>query len=253
MADTERAWVRLARAGRPGSGMTQPTATPAQVEDSDTESQHDSGSQLSTGAPAHHDKEQQIGWLRAGSEASHAPGTRFPSRHTIGLSTLAIVVSGLAVAAMGHFLAPAPVTSQITARPTAARPQARPAPSGIPPAPVATNVTSATAPDAPAGPASPVLAPAAPKPEEHTPVAGDTAEHRFRGRHRPLTSPSTAPALPEMTPARWPSSEDEYQDGTAQPAPSSQDQQPQWHWEKTTTCDSSGRCVDHYNPAPSDQ
>ena len=254
MADTERAWVRLARAGRAGSGMTQPTDSPAQVEDSDTESQHDSGSQLATGAPTHHDKEQQIGWLRAGSEASHAPGTRFPSRQTIGLSTLAIVVSGLAVAAMGHFLAPAPVTSQITARPTAARPQARPAPSGIPPAPVATNVTSATAPDAPAGPASPVLAPAAPKPEEHTPIAGDTTEHRSRGRHQPLASPpSTAPTLPEMTPARWPSSEDEDQDGTAQPAPSSQDQQPQWHWKKTTTCDSSGRCVDHYNPAPSDQ
>jgi hypothetical protein len=53
MTSTERAWVRLARAGRPGSGMTQPTDSPAQVEDSDTESQHDSGSQLAAGAPAH--------------------------------------------------------------------------------------------------------------------------------------------------------------------------------------------------------
>ena len=31
---------------------------------------------------------------------------------------------------------------------------------------------------------------------------------------------------------------------------SPQDQQSQWRWEKTTTCDESGRCVDHYNPKP---
>jgi hypothetical protein len=246
---TERAWVRLARAAQVGSGMTQPTDPPAQVEDSNTqEPQQDSGLQLATGTQAHHDKEQQIGWLRADAEVIDAPGTRFPSRQTIGLSTLAIVTSGLAVAAIGHFLAPRPVTSQITARPTAARPQ-------VAPIPVATNVTSPTAPDAPAGPASPVLAPAESKPEEHTPVAGGATERRSHGRHEPMASPpSPTPALPERTAARWPSSEDEDQDDTAQPAPPSlQDQRPQWYWKKTTTCDSSGRCVDHYNPAPSDQ
>jgi hypothetical protein len=233
--------------------MTQPTDPPAQAEESDSqESQEDSGSQLAIGAQAHHDKEQQTGWLRGASEVVHAPGTRVPSRQTIGLSTLAILVSGLAIAAIGHFSAPRPVSSQITARPAAARPQAPPAPSGVPPAPVATNAISAT--DAPAGPASPVLASASPKPEEHTPIAGETTEYRSHGRHHPLASPpSSAPALPEMTAARRPSSEDEDQDDTAQLAPPSQDQQPQWHWKKTTTCDSSGRCVDHYNPAPSDQ
>jgi hypothetical protein len=117
--------------------MTQPTDSPVHVKDSNTELQHDSGSRLAANAPTHHDKDQQIGWLRAGSEALHAPKTRFPSRQTIGLSALAIVVAGLAVATMGHFLAPGPVTSQITARPTAARPQAQPTQSDVPPAPVA--------------------------------------------------------------------------------------------------------------------
>lgn len=250
--------MRLARAARAGSGMTQPIDSPAQVENSDTESQHDSGPRLAPGAPVHPDTEQQIGWLRPSSEAFHAPGTCFTSRQTIALSALAIVVSGLAVAAMGHFLAPGPVTSQITARPMAARPQARPASSGVPPAAeAATNVTSATASDAPAGPASPAPAPTAAKPEEHPPVAGDTTEHRSNGRNQPLASPpSPAPALPELperTVARWPSSEDEDQDDIAQPAPPSPDQKPQWHWKKTTTCDSSGRCVNHYNPVRSGQ
>ncbi|HJT03218.1 MAG TPA: hypothetical protein VJ757_06265, partial [Pseudonocardiaceae bacterium] len=143
--------------------MTQPTDPPAQVADSDT---HES----------QQDKEHQTAWLRAGSEVFHVPGTRFPSRQTIGVSTLAIMVSGLAVAAIGHFSAPGPVTRQITAQPAVARPHMRPAPSAVlapnapptvAPAPVATNVTSATAPGTPASPASAVLAPVAPKPEEH--------------------------------------------------------------------------------------
>jgi len=247
--------MHLAQAVRAGCDMTQPADSPAQAKGSNPVSQHDSGSSLAGGAPAHHDKDQQIRWLRASSEAVHASGTRFPSRQTIGLSTLAIVVAGLAVAAMGHFLAPAPVTSQITARPTAPRPQAQPAPSDGPPAPVATNVTPATAPDVPADPASPALAPAAPKPDEHTLIAGETTGHRSHGRHQPLASPpSPAPALPQTAAPRWTSSEDKDQRDTAQPAPSSrQDQQPQGHWKKTTTCDSSGQCADHYNPAPSDQ
>ena len=229
--------------------MSQPADPPAQVAGSDT---HES----------QQDKEHQTAWLRAGPEVFHAPGTRFLSRQTIGLSTLAIMASGLAVAAMGHFLAPRPVTSQITAQPTAARPQMRPAavlasnaPPTVSPAPVATNVTSATAPTAPGAPASPasaVLAPAAPKPEERTLIAGGITEHRSQGRHQLLASPpSPAPALPERTAA--PSSEDDDQDDAAPPAPPSQDQQPQWHWKKTTTCDSSGRCADHYNPVPADQ
>jgi hypothetical protein len=247
--------VRLARTARAGCGMTQPIDPSAQVKDSNTESQHDSGSWLAGNAPAHHEKDRQISWLRTGSEALHAPGTRFPSRQTIRLSTLAIVVAGLAVAATGHFLAPGPVTSQITARPAAARPPAQRAPSDVPPAPVATNVTPATASDVPASPPSPALAPAAPKPDEHTLIAGEPLEHRSHGRHKPLASPpSPAPALPQKAAPRGTSSEDKDQYDTAQPAPPSQgDQQSKWHWKKTTTCDSSGQCADHYNPAPSDQ
>jgi hypothetical protein len=231
--------------------MTQPTDPPAQVEDRNThESQQDSGLQPASGVRADHDKkqQQQSGWLRACSEVGHAPGTRFPSRQTIGLSTLAIVMSGLAIAAIAHFLAPGPVTSQIRARPAAAQPQ-------VPPIPVATKEASTAAPEAPAGPASPVLAATEPKPEHHTPIAGDTTKHRSRSPHQALAPPpSPAPALPDKTASTWPSSQDEDQADTAQPPPpSSQDQRSQWHWKKTTTCDSSGQCVDHYNPAPSGQ
>jgi hypothetical protein len=226
--------------------MTLPADPPVQVAGSDT---HES----------QQDKEHQTAWLRAGPEVFQAPGTRFPSRQTIGLSTLAIMASGLAVTAMGHFLAPRPVTSQITAQPTAARPQMRPAavlasnaPPTVSPAPMATNVTSATAPTAPGAPVSPAsaVAPAALKPEERTLIAGGITEHRSQGRHQLLASaPSPAPALPERTAA--PSSEDDDQDGAAQP--SLDHQQPHWHWKKTTTCDSSGRCADHYNPVSADQ
>jgi hypothetical protein len=249
--------------------MTQPTNPPV-IEGNDAhESQQNGNPQLATGAQARLDEEQQIAWLRNSTEVFRAPGT---SKKTIGLSALAIGVSGLAVAAMAHILAPGPVSSEVMAPPTAARPQARPATSSVlatnpsptvPPAPLATNVTSSTAPGAPVSPASPALAPAAPKPEQHVPIAGGTTERRSNSRHKPLASPpSPAPALPEMTAARWPSSDNGDQDDRAQgapPPPPSQDQQDrrgqqsQWHWQKTTTCDSSGRCVDHYNPAPSNQ
>jgi type IV secretory pathway VirB10-like protein len=236
--------------------MTQPTnPTKVKVEGSDAhESQQNGDPQLATGAQARLEEEQQIAWLREGPEVFHAPGTHFPSRKTIGLSTLALVVSGLAVAAMGYNLAPGPVSSEPQARLPTSSVLTTHAPSTVPPAPVATNVTSATAPDAPVSPASPMLVPAAPTPEEHVPRAGGTTERRSNSRHEPLAPPrSPAPMLSR------PSSEDGDQEDKAQPAPlppPSQDQphqQSQWRWKKTTTCDSSGRCVDHYNPAPSDQ
>lgn len=249
--------------------MTQPTNPPV-IEGSDAQKPQQNGNpQLATGTQVRLDEEQQIAWLRKSPEVFRAPGTHFPSKKTIGLSALAIMVSGLAVAAMAHILTPGPVSSEIMAPPTAARPQARPATSSVlapngsptvPPTAVATNVTSATAPGAPVSPASPVLAPAAPKPEQHVPIAGGTTERRSNSRHEPLTAPpSPAPALPEMPAAKWPSSDDGDQADRAQgapPPPRSQDQrgqQSQWRWKKTTTCDSSGRCVDHYNPASSDQ
>ena len=33
-------------------------------------------------------------------------------------------------------------------------------------------------------------------------------------------------------------------------SPWSADQPSRWHWDKTTTCDPAGHCVDHYNPTP---
>jgi hypothetical protein len=244
--------------------MTQPTnppATVANIEGSDAhDSQRNGAPQLATGTQARLDDEQQTAWLREGPEVFHAPGPRFPPAKTIGLSTLAIVVSGLAVTAMAHILAPGPVSSEIMAPPTAARPAtssalATNAPPTVPPAPMATNVTSSTAPDAPVSPTAPALTLAAPTPEEHLPIAGSTTERRSNRHGRPASPSSPAPALPEMTATRWPSSDGD-QENRAQGAPSPQEQQgqqSQWRWKKTTTCDSSGRCVDHYNPVPSDQ
>lgn len=235
--------------------MTQPADRPAQVaivEGSDAhESQQNGDPQLATGAQARLEEEQQIAWLREGPEVFHAPGTHVPSRKTIGLSTLALVVSGLAVAAMAYNLTPGTVSRE---------PQTRlPTSDVLATQPPPTAVTSAS-PDVPVSRPPPMLAPAAPKSEEHGSIAGGTTERRSNSRHKPLApSSSPAPALPEMTAARWPSSEDGDRKGTAQPAPLSppsqdrQHQQSQWRWKKTTTCDASGRCVDHYNPVPSDQ
>jgi hypothetical protein len=234
---------------------TRPPAKVAEVEGSDAHvSQQNGDPQLATCPQARLDEEQQIAWLRTGPEVFHTPGTHLPSRKTIGLSTLALVASGLAVAAMAYNLAPGPVSSEPQARPPTSSVLATHARSPVPPAPVATNVTSATTPDSPVSAASPMLAPAAPKPEEHVPRAGGTTERRSNSRHEPLASPRSPAPMPSR-----PSSEDVDQEDKAQPAPlpppsqDQQHQQSQWRWKKTTTCDSSGRCVDHYNPAPSDQ
>jgi hypothetical protein len=246
--------------------MTQSTSSPAHVEGNDADtSQPNRAPQLATKTPTHHDQEQQIAWLRAGPEVFHAPGTRLPSKRIIGLSALAIVVSALTVGTTAHLLASGPFTGENTPPPTAARPQARPATSRVPATnapptlattPVTPNLTPATAPDVPASPTSPVLA-ATPKPEQHLPLAGDTTARRSNSRHEsPASPPSPAPALPEATAASRPNSKDGDQQDAAQPVPPSQDQQDhpsRWRWNKTTTCDASGRCVDHYNPARWDQ
>lgn len=242
--------------------MTQPAGPPVrdEVDGSDThESRQDGDPQLATGAQAHDDTEHQIAWLSAAPEVAH-PGPRGSRRRTIGLSALAIVVPGLAVAAMAHFPAPGPVPSEITAPPTGARSLARPAMSTnaqptVPPVPVDTTVTSATAAEAPVSPVSLVPVSAAPEPPERLPIAGGATEHHSSSRHQPLASPpSSAPASPKMTAARRPSSGAGKRADTP-PSQLSSDQQgnqSRWDWKKTTTCDSSG-CVDHYNPAPSGQ
>jgi hypothetical protein len=250
--------------------MTQPINSPAHVEGNDADtSQPNRAPELATKTPTHHDQEQQIAWLRAGPEVFHAPGPRLPSRQIIGLSALAIVVSALTMGAMAHLLASGPFTGENTPPPTAARPQARSVTSRVPATnasptvattPVTPNLTPATAPDAPASPTSPVLA-ATPKTEQHLPLAGDTTARRFNSRHEPQASPPSSGGLPlpEATAASWPNSEDgDQQDAAqpAQPAPPSQDRQDhpsRGRWTKTTTCDASGRCVDHYNPARWDQ
>jgi hypothetical protein len=244
--------------------MTQPAnpqARAAEAGGSDTrESRQNGDPQLAPGGQADDDEEQRVAWLRAGPEVIH-PGTRGSRRRAIGLSALAIVVPGLAVAAMAHFPAPGPVTSEITAPPTGARPLARPDTSAnaqpmVPPVLVDATVTSATTAEAPVSLVSPVpTASAAPEPDERLPIAGGATEHRSTSRHRPLASPPpSAPASPETTAARWPSIGTGNQEDTPPSRVSSDQQgnQSRWNWKKTTTCDSSG-CADHYNPAPSGQ
>jgi len=247
--------------------MIPPVNSTPDVESSDAHQSPQHGSpEPATDAQQHLDEQQHTGWLRAGPEVSRAPATHSPSKRGIGLSALAILVTGLGVAVTTYVLTPGPTARQNMTPPPAARPQAQLATSGVlatidssatPQAPVAASVTSATASDAPVSPASPVLVPLAPTPEKHVPQAGGTPERRSGSRPGQLASPlSPASALPGMTTAQWPGSQDGDQKSTAQSAPPSQDQQDQhsqWHWQKTTTCDSSGRCVDHYNPAHSDQ
>lgn len=118
-----------------------------------------------TDAQQHLDEQQHAGWLRAGPEVSRAPATHSPSKRGIGLSALAIVVTGLAGAVMTYVLTPGPTARQSMTPPAVARPQAKLATSGVltiidpsaaPQAPVAASVTSVTASNAPVIPASPV-------------------------------------------------------------------------------------------------
>lgn len=151
--------------------MTRPTKTPTEVEGIDAHELPNSAPELSTAAEADRD-DQQLAWLRAGPEVFHAPVTQSRSKQIVGLSALAVVVAGLAVA---YFVAQG--SPDRTGSETTSPPLARPAPSGptttaapvIPPSPVPTNIAPAITPEAPVSPASPVMTPAAPKPTELTP------------------------------------------------------------------------------------
>lgn len=211
--------------------MTRPTKSSAGVEGVDAHELPNSAPQLATTAETHPD-DQQNAWLRAGPEVFHAPVTQSRSTPIIGLSALAVVVAGLAVATVVYFLAQDSPdrtgSAQITAPPTTASPQARPTPSDvlaahpapvIPPAPMATTVAPTTSPEAPVGPEAPVLTPAAPKPTEQVPAG--TAERRSTSHREPLASTTRppAPAPPAMTAARQPSGADGDQASAAQPTP----------------------------------
>jgi hypothetical protein len=127
--------------------------------------------------------------------------------------------------------------------------------------PVASTAPTASAPSAtiplptppPADGAAPSLAPttasqpapnsaptqAADVPDGAPPAVDPQPNYR---KHHTIPTPSAPPAPPAT------------QDSSPPPSPqdqqSSADQQSPGDWEKTTTCDASGRCVDHYNPKP---
>ncbi|PZS38799.1 MAG: hypothetical protein DLM62_11765 [Pseudonocardiales bacterium] len=117
--------------------------------------------------------EQQSDWLRLGPEAFQSPAPQSRSKQIIGIAVLAVVVLGLAGAAVAYFLAGGSSnrSGQITAPPATTAPRVQPVlPSVAPAAPPVTAATPATAPavTAPAPEASgnpePSVTPAAPPP-----------------------------------------------------------------------------------------
>ena len=91
------------------------------------------------------------------------------------------------------------------------------------------------------------------------PAPADAAEPSLAPA--PVSSPRTSPVIPQVAPASdgaaqavdpQPSTRISQHPTAALPAPPpwSADQPSRWHWDKTTTCDPSGHCVDHYNPKP---
>ena len=83
----------------------------------------------------------------------------------------------------------------------------------------------------------------------------------------PASQPATSPGVPQATPAsdgaaqpvdaqpgpqlsQHSAAAPPARQASAPPPPWSADQPSRWHWDKTTTCDLSGHCVDHYNPKP---
>ncbi|MFN2533922.1 MAG: hypothetical protein ABR528_01555 [Pseudonocardiaceae bacterium] len=158
-----------------------------------------------------------------------------PSLVTAGCAALAIIgvaVSVLLVTAHHNSTAAPtpPLVTQISG--PAASTAAPPSTTMVPRVPA-----DAAAPSrAPAKATDPAVTLAAPAPDGAPQAVDPQPSHQ-------ISQPSTAasPAAPPAPPA--------LQDSPPLP-PSSAGQQSPWHWDKTTTCDPSGHCIDHYNPKP---
>jgi hypothetical protein len=159
--------------------------------------------------------EAQNDWLRLGPEVFQSPAPQSRSKQIIGIAVLAVVVLGLAGAAVAYFLAGGSSnrTGQITAPPTTA-PRVQPvlpsAPAAAPPETAATPLPTPVAPVAPpeaSGNPEPSVTPAAPPPAGLVPSpplhrsAGGSSQGRAAGSAPHTTSHPDSEA-PPPPPAR---------------------------------------------------
>jgi hypothetical protein len=103
--------------------------------------------------------EAQSDWLRLGPEAFQSPAPQPRSKQIIGIAVLAVVVLGLAVAAVAYFLAGGSSnrTGQVPAPTTTTAPQVQPVlptPAAAPPVTADTPLPTPAAPPPPPAPAS---------------------------------------------------------------------------------------------------
>lgn len=153
--------------------------------------------------------EAQSDWLRLGPEEFQSPAPQSRSKRIIRIAVLAVVVLGLAGAAVAYFLAGGSSnrTGQTTAPPTTA-PRIQPvlpsAPAAAPPVTADTPLPTPSAP--PAAPAEPSAAPAAPPPAGLVPnpplhrSASGSSQGRAAGS-APRTTSRPASEAPPPPPA----------------------------------------------------
>jgi hypothetical protein len=154
---------------------------------------------------------------------------------TAGALTLALPAAAVIVllAIAHHDSAPVPTPPLVT---QISGPAASPVPSAAAP--------STTIPlPAPADAAAPSLAPA-PASQPATSPGVTQAASATDGAAQPVDA-QPGPQLSQHPAAAPPARQ-----ASAPAPPWSADQPSRWHWDKTTMCDPSGHCVDHYNPKP---
>ncbi|MGH3514647.1 MAG: hypothetical protein ACRDRB_20595 [Pseudonocardiaceae bacterium] len=154
--------------------------------------------------------EAQSDWLRLGPEEFQSPAPQSRSKRIIRIAVLAVVVLGLAGAAVAYFLAEGSSnrTGQTTAPPTTTAPRIQPvlpsAPAAAPPVTADTPLPTPSAP--PAAPAEPSAAPAAPPPAGLVPnpplhrSASGSSQGRAAGS-APRTTSRPASEAPPPPPA----------------------------------------------------
>jgi len=186
-----------------------------------------------------------------------------PTPIQAGLAIVALIMTGgvLALSVVASHgsggSAPVPVVTAIMRAPqsvtaVAAAPTTPPASSAPVTQPLVLPVPPPANGPAPAGPTPATLTqpdPAAAGQQTVVTQAATGHEITAPAPHTVVGPPASRPVTDHSLvstprPADPPAAPDTPQD------PSPNDQQSQWHWERTTTCDESGQCVDHYNPKP---
>jgi hypothetical protein len=185
------------------------------------------------------DREAVPAVLAAPADQSAPPPRRWPCPFPPSLVTpscAAFAIIGAAVSVLlitAHYnrtpAATPPLVTQISGPASTAAP---PSTTMVPRVPA-----DAAAPSrAPATATNPAVTLAAPAPEGPLQAVDPQPRHQIE-QHSTAASPAAPPAPP--APRDFPP-----------PSPSSAGHQSPWQWDKTTTCDPPGHCIDHYNPKP---